>query len=300
MPTNLILQNRLSPGDILMMTPAIRDLHLSYPGEFTTDVRSPAPQVFNNNPYVTPLKDGEGRLIDMQYELIHVSGATGRHFSEGHREHLAQAIGKPIKNTSMWPEIYLSETEKNWASPAAIECGYDGPYWLINAGIKNDYTLKKYPYYQEVVNLLHERITFVQVGQLEHNHPPLEHVLDMRGKTDLRQLFRLSYHSDGAICAVSLQMVVQAAFRKPCVVLNGGRESIRWQAYQNHRFLAVNGSLPCCRLDGCWKSKPDQCVDWLKEKNIPHCMDMIKPEHVAAAVETYYEGGVLEHRMEYA
>ena len=300
MPINLILQNRLSPGDILMMTPAIRDLHLAYPGEYVTDVRSPAPQVFQNNPYITSLKDGEGKLTDMQYPLIHESGATGRHFSEGHREFLASVIGKPIKNTSMLPEIYLSQTERDWASPVAVEHGHTGQYWIINAGIKNDYTLKRYYYHQEVVNLLKDSITFVQVGQTEHDHPPLDGVIDMRGKTDLRQLFRLSYHAEGAICGVSLQMVIMGALQKPCVVINGGRESIRWQAFQNHRFLSVNGALPCCRNDGCWKSKTSECLDWLKDKNMPHCMDMIRPEMVADAVKMYYEGGVLEHRLEYA
>src|ERR1700736_1540911 len=37
----LILRNSLSPGDIVMLTAAVRDLHLSYPGQFLTDTRTP-------------------------------------------------------------------------------------------------------------------------------------------------------------------------------------------------------------------------------------------------------------------
>ena len=36
----IILKNNLSPGDLVMLTAAVRDLHLSYPGCFETDVRT--------------------------------------------------------------------------------------------------------------------------------------------------------------------------------------------------------------------------------------------------------------------
>lgn len=34
----LVLRNHQSPGDVLMLTAAVRDLHLCYPGLFKTDV----------------------------------------------------------------------------------------------------------------------------------------------------------------------------------------------------------------------------------------------------------------------
>src|SRR5580658_10110743 len=37
----LILNNYQSPGDIVMLTAAVRDLHRTYPGDFLTDVRGP-------------------------------------------------------------------------------------------------------------------------------------------------------------------------------------------------------------------------------------------------------------------
>jgi hypothetical protein len=48
----LILANPLAPGDILMSTSAIRDLHKAYPGEYVTDIRCPTgcEQIFYNNP----------------------------------------------------------------------------------------------------------------------------------------------------------------------------------------------------------------------------------------------------------
>jgi ADP-heptose:LPS heptosyltransferase len=281
-----------------MMTAAIRDLHLTYPGEYLTAVRSPCEDVFKHNPYLSPIHDDDGEKIDMQYPLIHESGSTGRYFSEGHREYLAEQIGRPIKNHGLRAEIYLDPSEMNWPNPVMTEYGYDGPYWVINAGVKGDFTLKQYPYYQEVVDLLRGEIQFVQVGHDSHSHPPLHGVLDMRGRTNLRQLFRLSQKAEGAVCTVSLQMVVMGAFRNRCVVVAGGREGVRWQLIPGHRYLETIGCLPCCEFDGCWKSKVPDCLNWIPDEGTSKCMQMIRPERVAAEVMSYYEGGVLKRQPE--
>jgi hypothetical protein len=41
----LILRNYQSPGDILMLTAAVRDLHACYPGRFLTDLHAGAESV---------------------------------------------------------------------------------------------------------------------------------------------------------------------------------------------------------------------------------------------------------------
>lgn len=289
----LILQNRLSPGDILMMSGAIRDLHLSYPKEYATAVKSPCNEIFKNNPYISDFPNGGGELVDMQYPLIHHSGYTGYHFSDGHRIFLQDFLRKPIQKTSIRPSIYLNQDELNWPSPVKTECGHNGKYWVLNAGVKNDFTLKQYPFYQEVVNLLRGKITFVQVGEAAHNHPKLDGTLDLRGKTTIRQLFRVSNFAEGALCAVSFQMVIMQALKKPCVVVAGGREGMRWQAVNDHIFLHTNGLLPCCLEDGCWKSRIDECPNLVE--NVPNCMRMIRPERVAESVLSYYVGGRLTY-----
>jgi len=291
----LILINPLSPGDILMMTGTIRDLHLAYPGEYITDVRSPCPEIFINNPYITHLDDNdpEAEQIKMDYPMIHHSGYTGLHFSDGHRLFLQDTLRRKIPKTSMRPTIFLDQNELNWVNQVQMEYDYDGPFWLINAGIKGDYTLKQYAFYQEVVNLLKDKIKFVQVGHSAHNHKALNNVFDMRSKTNLRQLFRLSHQSQGALCAVSLQMVIMQALKKPCVIINGGREGMRWQAINDHVFIHTNGQLPCCLEDGCWRSRFEDCDN--KIDNVPKCMWMIKPETVAQAIENYFIGGRLQY-----
>ena len=65
----LILRNFQSPGDIVMLTAAVRDLHRSYPGGFLTDVRTPFSDLWLFNPHLTPLADDdpEAEVIDCHY-----------------------------------------------------------------------------------------------------------------------------------------------------------------------------------------------------------------------------------------
>ena len=315
----MVLVNRLAPGDILVMTNAIRDLHKAFPGEYQTDVRTPCTEIFDNNPYITHLsydnslypdidkffqkdagmqpekhiaKINDILFIDMHYPMIHSSGASGRHFSEGHRGWLEDILGVKIPQSFLHPEIYLTQDEKEWVSPVIVQTGYDKPYWAINAGSKGDYTLKQYPYYQEVVDLLKDKVKFVQIGDNSHNHAALNDVIDMRGKTPkLRDLFRVIDKSQGVVTCVSLPMHAAAALKKPCVVVAGGREGTRWELYPSHQFIYTNGCLPCATYDGCWKSKLSDCTN--KVGDVPKCMTLIKPEDVVRSVERYIEGGMV-------
>lgn len=312
----LILIQKQSPGDIMMATIALRDLHLAYPNEYITDMRTPAQEIFYNNPYITPIemddKKKEDEIIEelktddkhkpihykditfcnLHYPMIHQSGYLGTHFADSMTQFLSEQLGRPIPRVGLRPEIYLNFNETNWPSPVLKETGYDGKYWVLNAGSKSDFTLKQYPYYQEVVNLLKNKVRFVQIGQKQHKHTLLEGTIDMIGKTNLRELFRVIYKAEGVVSCVAVPMHIAAAFKKPCVVIAGGREGTRWELYPDHRFLYTNGALDCCQYDGCWRSKTEDCAN-LRD-GIPLCMKLIQPEEITRALTLYYEGGILQ------
>lgn len=315
--TKLVLVNRLAPGDILVMTNAIRDLHKAYPGKYQVAVKSACNPIFDNNPYISNFqydntqadicvkmfsdnripekyKDiGNDTLcIDMQYPSIHKSGVSGKHFSEGHREYLEDVLRVKIPQTDIRPEIYLTQSERDWINPVFAETGFKGKYWVINAGSKNDFALKQYPFYQEVVDILKDKIQFVQIGEKSHNHIPIRGALDMLGKTNVRQLFRVIYKSQGVLTCVSFPMHIAAAFSKSAVVVAGGREPVRWEMYPNHQYLYVNGVLTCAPYDGCWKNTIKDCLN--NENGVPKCMKMIKPIDVANKILAHYEGGILQ------
>ena len=58
----LILRNHQSPGDIVMLTAAVRDLKRALGAAVAVDVRTPCPALWEHNPHLTPLADGAGLL----------------------------------------------------------------------------------------------------------------------------------------------------------------------------------------------------------------------------------------------
>ena len=314
----LILSNYQSPGDIVMLTAAVRDLHRKYPGQFLTDVRTPCGHLWENNPHITALDaaDPEVESIDCQYPLIDRSNQEPWHFLHGFIHFLNQRLGLQIELTEFRGDIHISPLEKSWMSQVQEITGDPVPFWIVNAGGKYDYTIKWWDAarYQEVVDHFQGRIVFVQIGETGHYHPALRGVIDLRGKTDLRQLIRLVYHAQGVLGPVSLVMHLAAAvevapgmpLNRPAVVVAGGREPPHWEAYPHHQFIHTVGSLRCCDNGGCWKARTiplgdsdekdeagQLCVDVVGA--LPHCMDMVTAQEVIRRIELYFNGGAIEY-----
>jgi hypothetical protein len=320
----LVLTCHLSPGDIVMLTAAVRDLHIAYPGMFQTDVRTTADQLWENNPYLTRLADDDPDVqrIPMQYELIHESNEGPYHFIHGYARHLEQALGLRIPVTKFRGDIHLSELEKSWINQVQEEpIGWHDDFWILIAGGKYDFTAKWWDpaRYQRVVDHFAGRIQFVQCGEAHHFHPRLHGVIDLTGKTDIRQFVRLMHHASGVICPITFAMHLAAAVEvKPgrpknraCVVIAGGREPSQWEKYGHHRYLETNGALSCCDNGGCWKARcqpvgdgdesdrPEnlciQPVAVAPDLVIPRCLDLISVDDVIRAVELYHDGGALTY-----
>jgi ADP-heptose:LPS heptosyltransferase len=317
-PIKLIVSQWQSPGDIVMVTSAVRDLHDSYPGKFITDIRGPCGALWEASPYITKLNEKAGDVVILkgEYELINTSNDGAHHFIHGFRKDFENKLGIPIKQGKLCGDIHLSNAEKSWYSQIREMTGKDIPFWIIDAGCKSDFTCKLWDLakYQEVVDSLPE-VTFVQIGAKDegHRHAPLsgDNVIDLIGKTDQRQLVRLVYHSAGMITPVSFPMHLAAGIEmhpryrrqtRPCIVLAGGREPSVWEMYTNHAYLHTCGMLPCCDNGGCWASRIEPIGDGDEKDSInlcrypvtsesgqllPKCMDMIEASEVINAVRKY-------------
>lgn len=316
----VFFKNYQSPGDIMMITAAVRDLKLSYP-EIDIAVDTACPEIWENNPHVVKFeeKDKDVEVYNLDYPLIHESNEGQYHFIHGFRKDIEEKLGLKIKPTLFKGDIHISEEEKSWMSQVE-EMGVKDDFWIIMAGGKYDFTAKWWSpsFYQQVVDYFKGKITFVRCGELNHWHPPLQNVVNLLGTTDLRQFIRLIYHSVGVLSPVTFAMHAAAAIEckngnknRACVVIAGGREPSQWEKYPNHRFLETSGCLDCCDNGGCWKSRCNKVGDGdSKDKDeelcfypvrvrgqikIPKCMFMIKPKDVIRSIEMYYEGGLLKY-----
>jgi ubiquinone/menaquinone biosynthesis C-methylase UbiE len=282
----LILRSFQSPGDILMLTAAVRDLHAACPGQFQTDVRTSADGLWLNNPQLTRLREGEPgvEILDMHYPLIHQSNQRPYHFIHGYVQYLEEKLNVRIPVTRFQGDIHLSEEELR-APEVALSAGLCEGFWIIVAGGKYDFTAKWWnpESYQRVVDHFRAgedsngghkeknesgdsrrtpKIQFVQCGEEGHWHPRLNNAVDLVGKTGLRDFVRLVHHAAGVVCPVTFAMHLAAAVpvkagrrARACVVVAGGREPAHWEAYPGHQFLSAVGALPCCAEGGCWKSR---------------------------------------------
>ena len=115
----LILRSNQSPGDILMLTAAVRDLHAAYPEMFVTDVRTSAEDIWANNPFLTPLREDEQdvEIVDMHYPLVHNCNQHPYHFVEAFPRFLEEKLGLPIPVTDFRGDIHLSQQERESLFP---------------------------------------------------------------------------------------------------------------------------------------------------------------------------------------
>ena len=303
-PANLVLVNHYSPGDVLMLTAAVRDLHAARPGWYRTAVDTCFPELWLNNPNVSPVDrfDGQALRIDCGHPpLLDRCNGQPRHYVESMHHVLSQALGHEVPLTRFAPDLHLAEPEK--ASPP---CGVERPFWLVVAGGKRDLTTKWWPSasYQRVVDRVARHVQFVQAGAGGDHHPPLSGVTNVVGMTSLREFLCMVYHAEGVVCPITCAMHAAAAFDKPCVVVAGGREPPHWEMYPGHQYLHTVGQLACCRGGGCWRARVVPLRDGdadrdgnLCERPVEHpagpvaaCMNMIEPADVVRAVERYLQG----------
>lgn len=315
----IILRHQRAPGDILVMTAVVRDLALTYPDRYHIAIDTTFRELWENNPYISKMPDKRNaKIVNLTYGAhIREAGHQKIHFITSFHKNLKTQTGIDVPLLYPYPDLHVSEEEQ--------EPIVSGRYWVVVAGGKMDFTTKHWSYerYQKVVNILKDfGITCVQIGgkgsRPEHHHPKLENVIDLVGKTNLRQMIRVINNSEGVICTITSAMHMAAALGKPCVVTGGGREEWWWEAYHrdnpglqpvqnllkaDHRYLHTLGKLECCVKKGCWKNKVEKSegdksfcaypVQAEKSQMIPLCMDLITVEKVVGSVLSYYMDGTL-------
>ena len=335
MGQRLIIRNNQAPGDIIVLSAALRDLTIAHPGQYDVEVwvSKGAEHIYWNSPFVKAAHAGNRRIDTRdaivhraQYPLIKSSNQQRKHFIVGFIEHMNAELGTKVKLTEFRPAIYMTDEEKE-TKPFA------DPYWVFLSGGKKDYPTKIWAqsFWQQVIDRTCDRVNWVQCGGGSSNH--IMHQAKnniyayMVAKTDCRNFLRLLYHAEGVVCVTTMAMHAAAAFNKPCIVIEGGREPWWWEAYNEetrrlnmplfnpgwsppendtfvpHKFLHTIGKLPCCGHHGCWRKRVtggrEACRQPITVEGqlLPKCKAMITPDMVVAAIDEYLDAG-LARRVE--
>jgi hypothetical protein len=124
--------------------------------------------------------------------------------------------------------------------------------------------------FQQVVDQLRGELSFVQLGN--EQDPPLRGVIDLRGKTSLRESAAILSRSQVFIGQVGFQMHLARAVDCRGVIVFGGRENPAVSGYEcNENIVKKTLCSPCWQRNRC---------DYDRK-----CMRMIEPEHVVTAVQ---------------
>lgn len=98
----VLLVNHCSPGDVLMLTAAVRDLQAAYPGEFTIGIDTYCPELWLHNlrgSIVSAREPGVLILNCHHPPLLDQSNGQPRHYIESIHHLLAGQLGESLADT---------------------------------------------------------------------------------------------------------------------------------------------------------------------------------------------------------
>lgn len=256
LPNKLILSQHQCPGDILMLTAAVRDLKTTFP-DICIDIRTKYPYLWENNPYISKITEQDVRIYPIGYKAPHQlpNNPDREHFIYAFHRSLEQLFDIKLNRGANFPDIWLNGEDKIPIIDSKK------PLLLINAGSKADFPIKQWPpgYFQEIADICSEKYTVVQIGEtINAKHKPLKGVINMLNKTPGREIIRLMYQADAVVTGVSFPMHLWAGVNyadqgaRKCVVLAGNREDYFWERYPGADYLSAG----CKWVDleaGCWK-----------------------------------------------
>jgi hypothetical protein len=281
-----LLFHGLTPGDDLMCTAIFKELRIRRCDNMIAMV-SNFPELFPgllNSKLILPAGDSYSftdRPLSVYRRFAQMNGGElvqlfySRWLQEDQlappaRHYIAElcasaGISGPI---SIRPYISLSADETSaaaWANNRII-------IQSSGAGARNHMRLKDWfpERYQGVIDAFRKEWEFVQIGS--RRDPPLDHVLDLRGRTTIRESAAILHNARLNVGYVGFLMHLARAVDCPSVIVYGGREA-PWQSGYICNLNLYN-AVPCAP---CWRM--NLC-------NFDHrCMREISVGDVASAIQ---------------
>ena len=100
----ILIKMHLSPGDVVMLTAAIRDLYLAYSDTIEVNVDTSCDALFENSPYLNRniSRANADMVVKAEYPLINESNTCQYHFIHGFRMFLEEKL--KLKIPSKFPQ----------------------------------------------------------------------------------------------------------------------------------------------------------------------------------------------------
>lgn len=272
-------------GDVVIMTAVIENLKLAMPSnEFALDANEKYLEVFDGNPNISRFARNEADCcFECVYAPFSQRSANGGNCIEAFTKNAFSYFGINAQIVQRTAKFYFN-----------IEQNQFGDYCIINANCQKCSETKGYPFYQEIVDAC-PNMQFVQIGGNEERDitTNLKNVVDLRGKTSVRQLVSLVANAKYIVSPPSAVVHIASAFPNvKAIVLSGAREPARLTAYPNTTHIVANCIDGYNAAFGCMKffmrkidsRTCERCVA-LNGRSYPACMCLIKPCEVAELIK---------------
>ena len=170
------------------------------------------------------------------------------------------------------PYIHLTENERAAGRIAGSQIA------IQSSGLAARFPLRNKEWFperfQEVVNSLADRYSFVQIGS--PSDPPMQGAIDLRGRTTLRESAAILSQSLVFLGLSGFPMHLARAVDCRSVIVSGGRDDPSQTGYSCNENLTSD--IPCAP---CWR--------WNTCDYGHRCMDMIDSDTVVDAIQRQIE-----------
>jgi hypothetical protein len=266
----------LAPGDDMLCTVVLHELKKQ--GQKKIWMMSQNPELFEKNgdvDLVVPIED-RYRVYVQAYgikwqPLEYARFDQEKDQSEPPKRHIIAELcwRAGVRGTvKLHPRFHIKAEEKAWAAWAG------GHVAIQSSGLGGRWPMRNKQWYperfQQVVDGLKGTFKFIQLGS--PGDPPLDGVVDLRGKTGLRESAAVIESCRLFIGNAGFLMHLARAVERPSVIVYGGREA-PWQSGYSCN-LNLYSSTPCAP---CWLL--NKC-DYNRM-----CMDKITAHEVIQAIE---------------
>ena len=192
--------------------------------------------------------------------------------NEFKKKHLAFFISGNLSNKINYEdfknEFYFSNDEIN-----IFKKKYDflgDKFAIVNPNTKSAYTTVKGWGVQNFQNVI-DRINYnwVQVGSNVdgngkiNNEIALKNCINLKGKTNLRELLYLVYKSNFVLCNEGYLNHISSAFDKKCFIVMSGFTSTEHVKYKNSIFITKTPQIHCapCHITGDCPKERKYCTE---------------------------------------
>jgi len=273
---DLLVYFGIAPGDDMLCTVVLHELKNQ--GQKKIWMMSKNPELFVKNAdvdLVVPIED-RYRIYVQAYgkkwqQLEYARVDREKDQSEPPKRHIIAELcwRAGVRGTvKLHPRFHVEAEERTKAAWAG------GHIAIQSSGLGGQWPMRNKQWYperfQQVVDGLKGKFKFVQLGST--GDPQLNNVVDLRGKTSLRESAAVIESSRLYIGNTGFLMHLARAVERPSVVVYGGREAPWQSGYTCNTNLY--SAVPCAP---CWL--------WNKCDHNRICMEQITADHVIQAVE---------------